>query len=287
MPAPQLIAGLAELAPRYDVVLCDVWGVIHDGVKSFRPAVEALRRFKAERGPVILISNAPRPAADVLAQLEALAVGPDAYTTLVTSGDATRAELARRPGPVWAIGPERDAALYAGLDLTFAGPEDAAFISCTGLVDDDTETAADYADALTVAAGRGLVMVCANPDRVVQRGDRLIPCAGALADLYETLGGEVVMAGKPYAPIYDQSLQAAAEALGRPVDRARVLCIGDGIKTDVLGAARQNLDCLFVAGGIHAAELAGPDGPLDPKKAAALLADSQTHARWLAPSLFW
>jgi ribonucleotide monophosphatase NagD (HAD superfamily) len=154
MPAPTLVAGLSELADRYDVLLCDVWGVIHNGVERFPDACEALVRFGAERGPVILISNAPRPGGDVLPQLEQLRVPQAAYAALVTSGDATRAELERRlDQPVWAIGPPRDAPLYAGLPLRFAtGPEDAAVICCTGLADDERETAEDYRATLETAA---------------------------------------------------------------------------------------------------------------------------------------
>lgn len=285
MSAPQLIPGLSAVADGYDAVLCDVWGVIHNGVASFPAACEALVRFGRERGPVVLISNAPRPGADVVPQLSGLGVPREAWSALVTSGDATRAALIERTGQaVWAIGPERDAPLYAGLDLTFAGPEDAAYVCCTGLVDDDRETAGDYADRLGAAARRGLTLICANPDRVVQRGDRLIPCAGALADLYETLGGTVLMAGKPHAPIYDLALAEADRLAGRPLDRARVLCIGDGVQTDVAGAERQGLDCLFVADGIHAAELTADDG-LSPERAAAFLGRAGTAARWLIDGL--
>jgi HAD superfamily hydrolase (TIGR01459 family) len=288
MSLPAFVPGLSALSDRYDVLLCDVWGVIHNGVRSFPEACEALVRFGGTRGPVILISNAPRPGTDVLPQLDQLGVPRDAYAALVTSGDATRAELERRAGqPVWTIGPARDAPLYAGLDTPRADPEDAEYICCTGLIDDERETAEDYRAALTVAAGRELLFICANPDRVVQRGDRLIPCAGALADLYETLGGSVIMAGKPFAPIYALALAEAGDRLGRAVDHARVLAVGDGVPTDVKGAENQDLDCLFVAAGIHAADLAGEDGRPEPARAAAFLADADTRARWLTGELAW
>src|SRR5207253_1177436 len=196
------IAGLSEIADRYDALLCDVWGVVHNGQEAYRPACEALVRFAESRGPVVLLSNAPRPASAVIPQLNDYGVPSGAWQGFVTSGDATRALLRERsPGPAWVIGPDRDAPLFEGLDLQRSGPQDAAFIACTGLVDDETETPEDYRSSLTVAAGRGLEMICANPDRVVQRGDRLIYCAGALADLYAGLGGSVMMAGKPYAPV--------------------------------------------------------------------------------------
>src|SRR3954469_25552349 len=197
------IAGLSEIADRYDVLICDVWGVVHNGREAYRPACEALVRFAETRGPVVLLSNAPRPASAVVPQLDAFHVPRGAWQGFITSGDATRALLKERtPGPAWAIGPERDHPLFDGIDLDFAGPEEAAFIACTGLVDDETETPDDYREVLSFAAGCGLEMICANPDRVVQRGDRLLYCAGALADLYQGLGGAVIMAGKPYGPVY-------------------------------------------------------------------------------------
>jgi len=287
MSLPEPIQGLDEIADRYDVVLSDVWGVIHNGRERFAPACRALSAFAEQRGPVILISNAPRPAADVVPQLDDLGVPRAAWSTLITSGDATRALLAdRAPGPVWAIGPDRDAALYAGLGLELTGPEDAALICVTGPYDDETETAEDYRDRFEAILPRRLPLLCANPDIVVQRGDRLIPCAGALARLYADLGGEVRMAGKPHAPIYDLCIAEAEARLGRPVDRRRVLCIGDGIPTDILGANGQDLDVLFVAGGIHGAELLGPQG-LDMAATQGLLAQAGAGARWASGALDW
>ncbi len=281
MSSPRIVPDLLAAAEGYDAILCDVWGVIHDGVESFPAACAALAAFKAARGPVVLISNSPRPSADVVAQLQALGVPDAAWSGFVTSGDATRVELARRaPGPAWAIGPARDSTLYAGLGLKFAGPQGAAFICCTGLEDDEAETADHYRGALETAAARGLTMICANPDRVVRRGARLVPCAGALADLYESLGGEVVIAGKPHRAIYDLALEEATRLLGRPVERARVLCIGDGLATDAAGAAAQGLDLLFVAAGIHEAEVVDAQGRLLPERLEALLATAGARARF-------
>ncbi|MFI4966408.1 MAG: TIGR01459 family HAD-type hydrolase [Caulobacterales bacterium] len=261
MTAPKLIAGLSELTPRYDVLLCDVWGVIHNGRESFPAACEALARFRAERGPVILISNSPRPCGPVIEQLDGLGAPRKAWSHIVTSGDATRLLLAERaPGPAWKIGPDRDDALYAGLDLAFADPDAAAFISVTGPYDDENDEPTDYRDRFCAAIERDLPMICANPDIVVQRGERLIYCGGALAQLYESLGGRVIMAGKPYPAIYELSLNIAEGALGHAADPARVLCIGDGLPTDVRGANARGLDVLFVASGIHGAETIGPGG---------------------------
>jgi HAD superfamily hydrolase (TIGR01459 family) len=285
-PAPILLDTLAEAADGYDVLLCDVWGVIHNGRESFAPAMAALEAFGRTRGPVVLISNSPRPAADVVPQLNGLGVRGTVWSGFVTSGDATRALLAERaPGPAWALGPARDAPLYAGLDLAFAGPRDAAFISCTGPVDDERETPEDYRERLAICAARGLTMICANPDRVVQRGERLIYCGGALADVYTGLGGDVVMAGKPFAPIYGLALAKAAELLGRPVDKSRVLCVGDGLPTDVRGAQDQGLDCLFIAAGIHRGEVSGADGRLNPDLAARRLGAEGLRARYLMAEL--
>ena len=289
MSLPRIISGLAEVADRYDVLLCDVWGVIHNGVESFPDACDALVRFQQGSGKVILISNAPRPSVAVRPQLAELRVPATAWSDFVTSGDATVTELRRRaPGPAWAIGPDRDLALYDGVGVDFAqGPEDAAFISCTGLYDDEAETPDDYRERLAAAAARRLTMVCANPDRVVHRGEELIYCAGALADLYETLGGEVVMAGKPFAPVYQAALEAASAQLGRPVDPERVLCVGDGVGTDVKGANGQGLDCLFITAGIHGADLLDPSGQTDPVRLEAFLAREGAKAAYALPKLRW
>lgn len=289
MDSPEPIAGLAEVADRYDVLLCDVWGVVHNGVEAFPEACGALARFRAERGPVVLISNAPRPASAVAEQFEALSVPNAAWSTLVTSGDATREALRQRGGePVWAIGPARDAALYEGLHLSFAETLDqAGVVVCTGPYDDEVETAEDYRERFEHVVARGLEFICANPDRVVQRGERLIPCAGALADLYQALGGTVVMLGKPFAPIYKLALGAAARERGAAPERLRVLCIGDGLQTDVAGANAQRLDCLFIGAGIHAAETLTPTGALDPERTAEFLARAGANARYAMAELSW
>ncbi|MDO8378059.1 TIGR01459 family HAD-type hydrolase [Phenylobacterium sp.] len=283
----KLISGLSALTDRYDVILSDVWGVIHNGRESFPAACGALARWGETKGPVVLISNSPRPSHSVVPQLDSLGVQRATWQAFVTSGDATRVLLGERaPGPAWTVGPDRDAPLYEGLGLAYAGHTDAAFISVTGPYDDEVEGPGDYQERFEAAARRGLTMICANPDIVVQRGDRLIYCGGALAQLYSSLGGEVLMAGKPYAPIYDLCLVEAERLLGRPVDRARVLCIGDGLPTDVKGANDQGLDVLFVASGIHGAETIGPDG-LDAKAVEDLLAADGLTATYAIADLVW
>ena len=287
MTAPKLITGLSQIADRYDVILSDVWGVIHNGRENYVEPCAALARFGIENGPVLLISNAPRPSAAVVSQLDELGVPRPTWSAFVTSGDATRALLApRAPGPAWAIGPERTEVLYHDLGMAFSGPEDAAFIGVTGPYDDEVDVPEDYRARFEVAVARGLVMVCANPDIVVQRGDKLVYCGGALAQLYVAMGGTVEMAGKPHAPIYHMCLAEAERLLGRPVDRARVLCIGDGMPTDLKGANDQGLDVLFVASGIHGAETIGPEG-LRVEAAADLLAGAGVSATYAIADLVW
>jgi len=287
MASTELISGLADIAERYDAVLCDVWGVIHNGETGFADAHQALVRFCDTRGPVVLITNAARPKAWVLPQLRALGTPDAAWSDIVTSGDVTRAEIeARAPGPVWTIGPDRDHPIYEGLGLSFAGPADARFISCTGLVDDETESAEDYRAHLTDPAMRGVPFICGNPDRIVHRGARLIPCAGAVADVYESLGGPVVMAGKPYPPIYEKALAAIERLRGGPVDRTRILAIGDGLQTDLAGAAAMALDCLFVTSGIHAQDTQ-IDNRVDADMTNALLCDYGASARYAIAELVW
>ncbi len=287
MTSLTLADGLSAIADRYDVLLCDVWGVLHNGRESFPAARDALARFKAERGPVVLITNAPRPHTPIIEQLAGLGVGPECFSEVVTSGDATRTLLAERaPGPFWKIGPDRDWPLYEGLGVDLVPLEEARFISCTGPFDDENETPEDYRERFLGAVARGLPMICANPDIVVQRGDQLIYCGGALAQLYEALGGQVLMAGKPHPAIYDLALRKAADSLAGPLERRRVLCIGDGLPTDIRGANAQQLDVLFVANGIHGEETVR-DGIVDVAAAQRLLAIEGLTATWALADLVW
>jgi len=249
----RLVRELSEIAGDYDAIFCDVWGVVHDGVAK-SPAAEAALRAARERGVfVVLLTNSPRPRQGVVAQLDALGVSREAYDVVVTSGDATRAMIAEAPAPIFHIGAARDLDLFAGLDLCFGTAEDAATVVATGLVEDERETPADYAALLDRLAARSVPMVCANPDIVVHRGERLIHCAGALGAEYVKRGQTVHLAGKPHAPIY----QVARDHLPARSDGAepRVLCIGDGLFTDVKGANAAGADCLFVTHGIHRDEL--------------------------------
>jgi HAD superfamily hydrolase (TIGR01459 family) len=254
--APPVLDGIAPLVPRYDLFLCDVWGVVHNGKAAYPEAVDALERARAAGVTVVLISNAPRPGAVIEQQIANYAVPRSCYDTVVGSGDVARDELRRRPGAkLFHLGPQRDLPNYQGLDLELVDLEQAELVVCTGLFDDTTETPDDYRDMLAGICRRGLPFICANPDIVVERGDKLIWCAGALAEAYEKMGGKAIYAGKPYAAIYDLALARTAEFRGRAVAADRVLAIGDGVRTDLTGAVRHGFDCLFVAGGIHAAEL--------------------------------
>ncbi|MBR1171225.1 TIGR01459 family HAD-type hydrolase [Bradyrhizobium sp. DASA03005] len=264
MTALHFAEGLRELVGGVEVVLSDIWGVVHNGLESFPEACEALHTYRSRGGTVILITNAPRPADSVQRQLRKLGVPDETYDAIVSSGDLTRLYVADHPGrKMFWLGPERDNSIYRGLDAVTAPLEEADYIVCTGLYDDETETAEDYRGMMLKARERKLTLVCANPDIVVERGDRLIYCAGAIAELYRELGGEVIFYGKPHRPIYERAMALAGERHGYQIDRKKVLAIGDSVRTDLTGAREFGIDCLFVTRGIHAEEFEGLD-QLDP-----------------------
>lgn len=268
--------GARDLSARYRYWLCDVWGVLHNGVAAFPGAIDALVRHRAGGGRVILITNAPRPAASVAAQLAGFGVPADAFDDIVTSGDVTRDLIVQaRETPLARLGPDRDQALYDGLDLEFVPLEEATTIVCTGLIDDTNETPEDYDPALGAAVARGATMICANPDLVVQRGESMVYCAGALAQRFSAAGGTVLYAGKPYPPIYDLCIRRLAALAGEPPEKAEILAIGDGLPTDIAGAESYGLDCLYVADGIHRSDIVGADGAADPARLAKLFANAK------------
>lgn len=285
--APALREHFAPLSGDYDLVLCDVWGVVHNGVASYPEACDALARFRATGGSVVLITNSPRPHDRVMRQLDRLGAAREAYDGVVSSGDVTRRVIAERPGQsVFHIGPERDRPMFSGLDMTLAPLETADYVVCSGLFDDTVETPEDYREMLMRMRARDLFMICANPDIVVERGDTMIYCAGAIADLYGTLGGTVLYAGKPHRPIYDQALALAQAVRGGPVPLARVLTIGDSVRTDLAGAAALGVDCLFVTGGIHAEELGTREAP-DPAALATIFAAAGLSPKAVMRRLVW
>ena len=258
---PALVEGLQPLSDRYDLVLCDIWGVLHNGLKAYEAAGEALTRFRAGGGLVVLVSNAPRPGASVGAQLDGFGVPRSAYDAIVTSGDLTRLAIEERIRQVvHHIGPPRDLPMFEGLDVRFGAIEEADYAVCSGLEDDEVQSAEDYRPRLEAMLRRDLLMICANPDLLVERGDRIVPCAGAIGLAYEEIGGSVYYAGKPHRPIYERALAQAADLAGPEIAKPRVLAIGDAIRTDIAGAAAFGIDSLLVARGIHAEELGSPSG---------------------------
>ena len=264
MPALRFAERLRDVVGSAEVLLSDIWGVVHNGLAAFPDACQALHNFRQQGGTVILITNAPRPADSVQRQLRKLEVADEIYDAIVSSGDLTRHFVADHPGQkMFWIGPERDNSIYRGLDPVLAPLEQADYIVCTGLFDDETESAENYRAMLLQARERSLTLVCANPDIVVERGDRLIYCAGAVAELYLELGGEVIFYGKPHRPIYERAIALASERRGHAVELNRVLAIGDSVRTDLAGAQGFGIDCLFVTRGIHSEEFAGIE-QLDP-----------------------
>jgi len=255
---------LSDLVDGVEVILSDIWGVVHNGLESFPEACEALHTYRQRGGTVILITNAPRPADSVQRQLRKLGVADETYDAIVSSGDLTRSFVADHPGKkMFWIGPDRDSSIHRGLDAVMAPLEQADYIVCTGLFDDETESAEDYRAMMLQAREHKLPLICANPDIVVERGDRLIYCAGAIAELYRELGGEAIFYGKPHRPIYERAMALAAERRGKPTPLDRVLAIGDSVRTDLTGALGFGIDCLFLTRGIHSEEFEGID-QLDP-----------------------
>ena len=248
--ALDLITGLSEIAGRYDALVCDIWGVVHDGRSPHPAAAEALRQFRKRYGKVVLLSNAPRTPDSVVAQLEVIGVDLDCFDAIVTSGGAARERLAAWGGTpaLYYIGPEKDAGLLDGVPHRRTSLEEADVALCTGLVDDLTQTPADYSAILSAMREKSLPMLCANPDLKVYRGPKLCWCAGAIAADYEKLGGTVTYFGKPHAEIYE----VARKAAGNP---KKPLMIGDAIRTDLKGAAVGGMEALFIADGLHGEEI--------------------------------
>ncbi|KOF16046.1 HAD family hydrolase [Ensifer adhaerens] len=277
------INSFREIAGRYDVVLCDVWGVLHNGVQAFASACEALAEARAAGLTVVLITNSPRPSPSVKVQIRGLGVPDEAYDRIVTSGDVTRTLIAAADKKIFFIGAERDLPLLEGLGTEIVSSEDAETVVCAGFYDDETETPEHYRATLTGLAKRKIPFICANPDLVVERGHRLIPCAGAIAKLYEELGGEARIAGKPYISIYRAAL-TEAKAVRGPLDLSRVIAVGDGMPTDVKGAQDAGFDLLYISAGIHAQEYMN-ESRTDEAKLTAFLKKEGASPKWWMPRL--
>ena len=285
---PAIVANAGPLLVNYDVLFCDVWGVLHDGHRAFEEACDALMRFRDQGGTVVLVSNAPVPKERVARMLDLRAVPREAWDDIVASGEIALRHIAERGySRVFAIGPlDRDAATFERLTAKQVPLDEAEAILCTGLNDDQSETAEDYRALLLDARARNLPFVCANPDLVVDVGGRQYVCAGAIADLYERLDGEVFWAGKPHANAYDAA-QAAAEAKrGAAVARGRILAVGDSLRTDLKGAETAGIDAIFVASGIHRDETMG-SGDLSAEKLAVLFAPPAPPAIAAMSKLAW
>ena len=284
---PPRVAGLSDLTGDYRFLLCDAWGVLHNGIRAYPAAVEALRRARAAGLTVLVLTNAPRPKADVMKQFERFGVDHAAFDDIVTSGEAAREYLAARPGTkAFFVGAERDRGVFDGTGIELTDEHDAALIACAGLFHDDRETPEDYVDRMRGWVARGLPFVCANPDKVVERGDRILWCAGALAEKYASLGGDTIILGKPHGPIYATAMRRFAELAGGMVDPAAVLAIGDAAETDLRGANDAGLDVLFVTAGIHAEAFGARHEP-DSAAVGAFLAGHRLGARAYIPHLAW
>lgn len=281
---PETIQSLAQISDRYKAIICDVWGVLHNGVSHAPEAASALAAARDRGMPVVLITNAPRPRDGVVAQIGAIGVPGEAWDEVVTSGDVTRNLITQAPRRIFHLGPDRDTTLYDGLDVELVEEFEASVVVCTGLFDDELESPDDYVEMLRRLRARNLSFICANPDIVVERGEKLVWCAGALARDYALLGGRTQIAGKPHAPIYDAALKAVGGVLGREVERGEVLAIGDGMLTDIKGAADNGFDALYISGGIHAADYGHADQP-DPQRLAAFLEKHGFHPVAVMPKL--
>jgi HAD superfamily hydrolase (TIGR01459 family) len=254
-----ILASIRDLAGSTEAWIVDIWGVMHNGARAFEAAAEACAKFRQAGGSVLLLSNAPRPFTAVVSQLDGFGVARTAYDAGVTSGDVTRTMIAPWQGrPVLHIGPARDRGLFDGFAIDFADAVAAEVIVCSGLFDDSTETPQDYAELFAGLVARRVPMICANPDLVVERGDKLVYCAGALAADYAAIGGEVCYAGKPHWPVYERALAAIDALKGHAVAKDRVLAIGDGIDTDLRGAHVAGLRSVFIASAVHTPEGLSP-----------------------------
>ena len=273
-----------QMTDRYKGILSDVWGVVHNGERAFPDSCAALRRARERGLAVILITNSPRPRPEVEAQMAMLGVPAGTYDGIVTSGDVTRGLIQEGPRRIFHLGAERDVTLYEGLDVELVEEFEADGVVCTGYFDDETDTPEDYAELLRRLRARNLPFICANPDIVVERGERLIWCAGALARDYQQLGGRTLIAGKPYRPIYRAALEMAEELSGGDIHERDVLAIGDGIMTDVKGAEQNGIDILYVSAGIHAREYGEPHRP-DVERLGAFFAKHGQHPVAFIPRL--
>ena len=264
----QIITSLAEISDRYDALFCDLWGCVHDGLTPFADAISAMQSFRTKGGTVMLVTNAPRPHAPVRKQLQRIGVPDNAYDGIATSGDSARAAMfcGAVGQNIYFIGQTHDQDFFSPLELvedpktiTQVTLEEAEGIVCCGPFDPLTDLQ-EMQPQLLFAKSKGLKLLCANPDIVVDRGNTREWCAGALAKLYTEIGGESLYFGKPHSPIYDLA-RLRLNTLGKSIPDSRILCVGDGVLTDIDGALGEELDSLFITGGLAARETKTVDQP--------------------------
>ncbi|MGI9366705.1 MAG: TIGR01459 family HAD-type hydrolase [Rhizobiaceae bacterium] len=282
----QRISGLKDISDQYRAILCDVWGVLHNGQSVYRAAEDALMRYREAGGRVVLLTNSPRPNEGVSAQLDDLRVDRTAYDAIVTSGDVTRTLIAQAPVPIYHLGPQRDLPLFNGLNVELVDQANCKAVVCTGLFEDEVEKPDDYRSSLQALANLDVPFICANPDLVVERGDRLIYCAGSLAKLYNELGGKTLVAGKPHAPIYRLAVEKLASLGDGEITQAEIIAIGDGMPTDVAGALGNGFDLLYISAGIHSQEYGPADNP-DEEALQRFLSRHQADPNAWMPRLSW
>ncbi len=288
VPTPTILTSSAEFLCRYDVLLCDVWGVVHDGQKAYASANDSLPRYRAQGGTVVLVSNAPMTGTAIAKLLDDKGVHRDCWDAIVGSGDIAIERIAEQGyNRVYGIGPRpRDDSFFDAVPNLVATMDDADAIACTGLVRERTETAEDYRPLLQRGLDRNLPFVCVNPDLAVHVGPDLLPCAGAIAHLYATMGGTVFWCGKPHPSAYATGLKVAAKLRGRTPELSRVLGIGDAIRTDLASAKTAGVESLFIAQGLHRDELVVAS-KVDPSRLADLLATAGANPKATMVGLAW
>lgn len=271
MPSKTLeLDALASIAAQYDAVFCDIWGVVHDGLEPHQSAVDALVEFRAAGKLVVLVTNAPRANAGIARQLHKIGVTNDAYDAIQSSGEVTRALIAPYSGLVVHHVTSGDDHLFDGLSIKNGPVDDASCVVISDL-EGDLDRPEDYQERMEQWLRRGLTLICVNPDKLVEVGGQFFYCPGAVADIYEKMGGTVIQAGKPHAPIYQAAHKSLTMIGGKSIAPERILAIGDSVRTDATGAAAQGVDFLFITGSIHAEELDAFGSP-DPKAVADLVA---------------
>lgn len=248
------INNFQDIEDNYDALICDVWGVIHNGRELFEGVNDCLVNFRSKQKPVVLLSNAPRPSKYIERMLNQLGLDRKSYNEIVTSGDLTMSVLneSHYGSKCYHIGPDRDLNIFDGVNVSRVSFEESDFLFVTGLFDDETEDENSYSSILYEAKKRNLKLVCANPDIVVQRGEKLIPCAGAISKKYKEIGGKVVNIGKPFSPIFDKAVNLIKGI--NENQNPRTIVIGDGLETDIKGANILKMDSLLVLGGLFASE---------------------------------